>query len=105
MNILCKIFGHRITGLETKRFYAYCKRCEKGLKVSYDYSYGETVVVGDYGEQKTFCWCANCDNELCSSGSHTGMSADGLENYKCTICGKESKWDFDTPVPLFLSMK
>lgn len=106
MKILCKILGHKISELNTKRKFAQCDRCDKGLKVSYDMSYGETIVVGDYGKQITFCWC-DCGNELCSSNSHKfcrvanyGQGIKEIEFYKCSNCGKESKWDFDTPSPV-----
>lgn len=104
-NILCLIFGHRLSArsINIKRQFAECIRCERGLKLSYDMSYGETIVVGDYGDQKTFCWC-DCGNELCSSDSHTGSGLiriqDGFEFYKCSKCGEESRWDFDAPCPI-----
>lgn len=97
--LICKIFGHKIVGLNTKRFFANCGRCFKGLKVSYDMSYGETVVVGDYGSQRTFIWC-DCGNELCSTDSHFFTEPTFLEVYKCSKCGEVSKWDFDAPVPI-----
>lgn len=104
MNINCKLFGHKIKGLNTKRFFAWCDRCNKGLKVSYDMSYGQTLVTGDYGNQKNFCWC-DCGNELCSSQSYLGndvplMSALIWERFKCSKCGKVSDWDFNMPVPI-----
>lgn len=106
MNIICKLFGHKVTGLQTKRLFARCDRCDKGLKVSYDMSYGQTLVTGDYGKQTTFIWC-DCGNELCSTNSHTGSGLqgiqDGFEFYKCSKCGEESRWDFDAPVPIKLS--
>ena len=103
MKILCKIFGHKIDykTIETKRFTARCSRCDLKLKVSYDMSYGDTIIVGDYGNQRTFCWC-DCGNELCSSNSYQDQMCDQnrFEYYKCSKCGRESKWDFDTPVPI-----
>lgn len=103
-NILCSLFGHRLSArsINIKRQFAECIRCEMGLKLSYDMSYGETIVVGDHGDQKTFCWC-DCGNELCSSGSYQSMcySSNGnFERYKCSKCGAESKWDFDAPCPI-----
>lgn len=102
INLICKIFGHRVTGLNTKRHFAWCDRCDKGLKVSYDMGYGETLVVGDYGSQRTFCWC-DCGNELCSSDSHIGsgdpLIQSGFEFYRCSSCFKETRWMFDAPVP------
>lgn len=109
-NILCKIFGHKITGLHTYRRFAMCERCNKGLKVSYDMTYGETVVDGDYGDQRTFCWC-KCGNELCSSGSHVASGIRGdesgsmeVERYRCSSCGRRSMWDFGAPSPIMLEM-
>lgn len=96
-NLICNIFGHRIVRLNTKRMFAWCDRCDKGLKVSYDMAYGETIVTGDYGNQRTFCWC-DCGNELCSTDSLVKDEAYVL--YKCSKCGRESKWDFDAPVPI-----
>lgn len=96
-NLICKLFGHKIVRLNTKRMFAWCDRCDKGLKVSYDMTYGETIVTGDYGSQRTFCWC-DCGNELCSTDSL--VKDEAYVEYKCSKCGKESKWDFDTPVPI-----
>ena len=100
--IICKIFGHRVTGLNTKRHFAWCKRCDKGLKVSYDMSYGDTLVVGDYGSQKTFCWC-ECGNELCSTDSHLAsdnlMAPNDIVYFKCSKCGDTSEWNFGAPIP------
>lgn len=105
-NILCQFFGHIVGDVDTGRAFSICRRCSVGLKLSYDMSYGDTVVVGDYGEQTTFAWC-DCGNELCSSGSHTA-SGDvalqaGIEFFRCSRCGKESKWMFDAPVPIKLT--
>ena len=52
-------------------------------------------------KQTTFCFCPNCRNELCGTGSFVS-DIDGLVTYKCTGCGKESKWNFDAPVPVLL---
>ena len=82
---------------------ATCAWCDKMLKVSYDMSYGETVVVGDYGNQGTFIWC-HCGNELCSSDSWIASQDKTLdiEYYKCTNCGISSKWDFGAPCPIMI---
>lgn len=98
MKLLCKIFGHSPTLIRTDRCYAECKRCNIGLKVSYDMAYGYTMVVGDYGNQTTFCWC-DCGNELCSTSF---VSDTDIVLYKCTRCGKESRWLFDAPCPIKL---
>lgn len=105
MNIICKIFSHKITRVNTKRMFAWCGRCDKGLKVSYDMLSGKTRVIGDYGIQKTFCWC-DCGNELCSTDSYDYYRNLGDSNtiiyYKCTKCNECSEWDFGAPVPIRL---
>ncbi len=104
-NIICSLFGHNIRGLNTKRFFGHCIRCKKGLKVSYDMSYGETTVTGDYGNQTTFCWC-ECGNELCSTDSFvsdTFKDGKSLVRYRCSKCGQGQFWDFDPPTPIFVS--
>lgn len=105
MELLCKIFGHRIDykTLDTHRMTSLCKWCDKKLKVSYDMSYGQTIVTGDYGNQGTFCWC-HCGNELCSSNSYVDLMNDinRFEYFKCSVCGRESKWDFDAPCPILI---
>lgn len=98
MSILCKIFGHKLTDLCAKRATAMCDRCWKLLKVSYDMAYGETVVIGDYGNQRTFVWC-DCGNELCSSNSFVSDTKEYGVEYKCTECGLVSNYDFDSPIP------
>lgn len=100
MNIICKVFGHKVEGLNVKRLYAQCGRCHKSLKVTYDMTYGGTIVEGDYGDQGTFCWC-ECGNELCSTNSFSHETAD-LVFYKCSKCGIKSKWDFGAPAPILL---
>lgn len=74
------------------------------LKVSYDMFNGDTIVEGDYGNQKTFIWC-DCGNELISSGSYhyysnstSGQS--GHETYICAKCNTATFWDFNPPVPV-----
>lgn len=107
-NIFCKLFGHTITGINVKRRFARCNRCYKGLKVSYDMSYGDTVVVGDYGDQTTFIWC-ECGNELCSTNSWVEYESpeivelEGVEVYRCSKCNEISKWDFGAPAPIRIS--
>ena len=96
MNLICKIFGHKPIGVIPKRMFAGCKRCPVRLKVSYDITYGATIVVGDYGEQGTFVWC-DCGNELISTNSF--VSDTDLVRYKCSKCGVESGWNFDCLAP------
>ncbi len=100
MSILCTIFGHRPAGVNVKRMFAHCSRCDRGLKVSYDMSYGDTIVTGDYGERKTFCWCPKCDAELIEQGPTSGDESTGIYYYVCRNCGAGSRWDFNPPVPI-----
>lgn len=44
--IRCKIFGHLPVNVDTQKFEADCHRCGVRLKVSYDMSYGGTIVEG-----------------------------------------------------------
>jgi hypothetical protein len=57
-----------------------------------------------YNNQGTKCFCPKCDNELCGSGSYIDNMCDQnrFEHYKCSKCGKESKWDFDMPCPFLV---
>lgn len=50
--------------------------------------------------QTTFCYCPVCKSELISTNSYVGHSE--FVRFKCTNCKTESKWIFDTPVPLRL---
>lgn len=49
--------------------------------------------------QSCFCYC-DCGNELISSNSL--VKDTDYVYFKCSICGKESKWDFDVPCPILL---
>ena len=99
MKIICKIFGHKIGIVNTERKFSKCQRCDIGLKLSYDMTYGNTVIVGDYGSQTTFAWCF-CGNELCSSNSFIEDS--DAVYYRCSKCLTKSKWNFDAPAPILL---
>jgi predicted RNA-binding Zn-ribbon protein involved in translation (DUF1610 family) len=52
-------------------------------------------------KQTTFCYCPQCHNELISSNSF--ISDEAYVTYKCVKCNKESKWYFDTPVPILIN--
>lgn len=52
-------------------------------------------------EQITFCYCPICKNELTSSNSF--IKEDIYVYYKCSKCKKETKWDFDVPVPIIIN--
>lgn len=58
-----------------------------------------------YNNQRTKCFCPKCDNELCGSNSYQNLMNDlnRYEYFKCSKCGEESKWDFDTPVPILIN--
>lgn len=60
-----------------------------------------------YNNQGTKCFCPKCDNELCGSDSYLffRQSSQGdFEFYKCSKCGTESKWDFDSfPFPYLVN--
>ena len=50
-------------------------------------------------KQFTFIYC-DCGNELCSTDSFIS-DIDGIVSYKCSKCGKESRYYFDiAPVPV-----
>ena len=102
MKILCKIFGHKLTAIDTKRRFARCARCDKGLKISYDMLYGETYVVGDYGYQTSFCWC-ECGQELLGDEETKVYEGGTFTNLICSNCGIQSKWNLDAPAPIFIS--
>ena len=56
--------------------------------------------------QKTFCYCPICRNELCSTNSYLFYrlcEEGGFEFYKCSRCGCQSKWNFDiAPAPILI---
>ena len=52
--------------------------------------------------QRTFCYCKNCMNELCSDENTTYTDECGVVTYKCGRCGKYQKFLFDAPVPIYL---
>ncbi len=45
--IFCILLGHIPININRKEFTAICYRCGKKLEVSYDMTYGETVVIGE----------------------------------------------------------
>lgn len=49
--------------------------------------------------QRTFCYC-KCGNELVSSDSF--VEDTDYVYYKCSKCGRKSKWDFDFMCPILV---
>lgn len=49
-------------------------------------------------KQTLWCWCPGCKKDLVSSKSF--VKDTDFVYYKCTNCGTESKWDFDTYGPV-----
>lgn len=58
-------------------------------------------------KQGTWCWCPNCNVDLCSNESFVsdnGRLGDNRVIYKCTNCNCESIWNFDiAPMPILIS--
>jgi len=50
MKLLCKIFGHIPFRVNIRCMTAYCYRCGVKLDVSYDMTYGDTIVEGEHLE-------------------------------------------------------
>jgi len=51
-------------------------------------------------KQSCFCYCPECNNELCGTNSFISDS-DGIVTYECSKCGKVSQFDFNiAPVPI-----
>lgn len=51
-------------------------------------------------KQTCFVYCPGCRMELCASESFVSDDERGVA-YKCTGCGTDSLWDFDSyPVPV-----
>jgi len=51
MSFWCRLLGHSPTLVNTETSTAICVRCEKWLRVSYDMTYGQTVVVGELADR------------------------------------------------------
>jgi len=43
--VLCTILGHNPIKIDTENFEATCSECGVKLEVSYDMSYGDTIVI------------------------------------------------------------
>lgn len=56
-------------------------------------------------KQTLWVFCPGCKNDLCSNGSFKKDT--DYVYYKCTVCQRESKWDFDTfgPMPVEVDEK
>lgn len=53
-------------------------------------------------EQKTFCYCKNCRNELCADPETQCFDAGSEVHYICGKCKWQIDFLFDAPVPIFL---
>lgn len=51
-------------------------------------------------KQRTHVYCPKCRNELIANGNL--IKDTDFVYYKCSKCGHESKWDFDTPCPILI---
>lgn len=51
-------------------------------------------------QQRTHVYCPKCNNELVENGNL--IKDTDFVYYKCSKCGHESKWDFDTPCPILV---
>lgn len=52
-------------------------------------------------KQYTWCYCPGCKRDLCSMEPSPFVEDAELVVYRCTNCGTESRWDFDTyPCPV-----
>lgn len=51
-------------------------------------------------KQTTFCYCPVCKSELISTNSYVGESE--FVRFRCNNCKTDSKWIFDTPIPLHI---
>lgn len=54
-------------------------------------------------KQTLWVWCPWCRKDLCSSNSF--VKDTDYVYYKCTNCGYESKWDFDTYGPVVVPVE
>ena len=52
-------------------------------------------------KQTTFVYCPQCNNELVKNGNL--IKDTDFVYYKCSKCGQESKWCFDTPCPILMT--
>jgi len=76
-----------------------------------------TIIIGFFGcficykimdykykkekqKQRTYVYCPKCDNELIKNGNL--IKDTDFVYFKCSKCGYESKWDFDTPCPILI---
>jgi len=53
-------------------------------------------------KQSCFCYCSNCNNELCGTNSFM-YDVNGIVTYKCSECDDVSQFDFSiAPVPILI---
>lgn len=53
-------------------------------------------------KQTLFVYCPGCKRDLCSNGSF--VKDEEFVEYKCTNCGRESRWDFDRYGPVVVEV-
>lgn len=51
------------------------------------------------------CFCPNCGDILNDQAEVVDKGASGVVTFKCVVCGTESDWLLDTPVPILLELK
>lgn len=50
----------------------------------------------EHRNQRTFCYCPVCNNELC--GSNSFVKDTDRVHYMCSRCGSRSIWNFDIAI-------
>jgi len=52
------------------------------------------------------CWCPRCGDPLNDQATMTKAGTfDNLVVYVCGVCKRESRWDFNHPVPICLDWR
>jgi len=55
--------------------------------------------------QSCFCYCPNCNNELCGTNSFVS-DVSRIVTYECSKCGEVLQFDFEiAPVPILIGKK
>lgn len=53
-------------------------------------------------KQTLWVYCPGCKEDLCSNGSF--VKDEEFVEYKCTNCGRDSRWDFDRFGPVVVEV-